>query len=277
MPISNADLPRIGQLLWQCVRAVEIAKVKMRLLSDVERNRAQADFNNARNACGELLAALTPSKGPYLGLDNDNAFDRCLEGSDADILEAELDSKVSEKLTNLWEFLAANPAAPFAGQLAPERRRRKILKYLEKLANWLDERTGGGPGWGTTPTPARTTEQGKGIGQNEPLAGAARKRAFQALELAVKKAYLAFDYAESKAEGKLEDKEAYQLLKEEGIPQENSGLLANYELPDFGTWTRYLRKAREALGEQKYQRRGRARPTRSIVTGKQIENQTADD
>jgi hypothetical protein len=95
------------------------------------------------------------------------------------------------------------------------------------------------------------------------------------LEPADQKAYLAFQCAESKAGKKLEDREAHDLLKEEGIPDRagDKGKLIDYRLPSFDTWAKQLRNARKALGEQKYKRRGRARIGRSIVAGDQIETQ----
>ncbi|MCA9119319.1 MAG: hypothetical protein H6822_06230 [Planctomycetaceae bacterium] len=62
-------------------------------------------------------------------------------------------------------------------------------------------------------------------------------------------AYLAFLYAEAIAERRLEDKEAYDWLRENGIEDPELG---DYVLPAFDTWTRYLRAARKATGEQKY-------------------------
>lgn len=119
---------------------------------------------------------------------------------------------------------------------------------------------------------------GANAGEGEPLTGAERDKAFQDLESAAQKAYLSFQYAESKKDCRLEDREAYNLLTEEGIPmdQGNLGPLVDYQLPNFDTWARKLRDARKVLREQKYKRRGRAPKTRSIVTGNQIENQKGD-
>jgi hypothetical protein len=125
----------------------------------------------------------------------------------------------------------------------------------------------------TEPNPAATRED-----EAKLLTGAARDEAFQSLQPATQRAYLAFEYAESKGGRRLEDREAYDWLAENGITadQGNLGLLVDYTLPGFDTWTRQLREARKTLGEQKYKRRGRARTTRSIVTGTQIENQKGD-
>jgi hypothetical protein len=103
--------------------------------------------------------------------------------------------------------------------------------------------------------------------------------AFQGLTPAERKAYLAFFLAESKQGCRLEDREAHKLLDEEGIStdQGDLGELTDYELPNFDTWSRQLRRARMALQEQKYKRRGKAPATRSIVKGSQLENQTSDE
>jgi hypothetical protein len=100
----------------------------------------------------------------------------------------------------------------------------------------------------------------------------------QRLSPSVRKAYLALLCAERKAEKCLKYREAYELLKEEGIP-ENAGDqadLEDYELPDFPTWARYLGRARKALGEQKYQRRRGRSHGRSIVEEDQIERRPND-
>lgn len=91
----------------------------------------------------------------------------------------------------------------------------------------------------------------------------------------VQKAYLSFVYAESKREKRLEDREAYDWLIEYGIDASKgeAGELVDYGLPAFATWSRYLREARKATGEQKYTPR-HARPTgRSVVLNEQIEHQ----
>jgi hypothetical protein len=84
-----------------------------------------------------------------------------------------------------------------------------------------------------------------------------RADVFRQLRPCVRKAYLSFELAQSKAGSELEDRAAFDWLKENGFPDDagDTGELVDYELPDFDTWTRYLREAREALGEQKYSRR----------------------
>jgi len=72
-----------------------------------------------------------------------------------------------------------------------------------------------------------------------------------------RKAYLSFKYAEFKKEKQLEDRPAYDWLKEHGCDDAEG--LADYKLPVLDTWSRYVREVRNKLGEQKYQpRAGRA-------------------
>ncbi len=139
---------------------------------------------------------------------------------------------------------------------------------------------------GSPPPPADKPEQGEGKGgtdmgpeQPEIASAAAREAVLSNLEAAVRKAYYAFQYAESKAGKRLEDQEAYKLLKDEGIPTDKGDLgeLTDYKLPSFDTWSRQVRNARKPLREQKYTRRA-GRPTgSSIVKGDEIENQRGAD
>jgi hypothetical protein len=94
---------------------------------------------------------------------------------------------------------------------------------------------------------------------------------FPKLTPAVRKAYLAFECAQRTAERKLEDWEAYELLKEKGVPDDGPGELADYRLPAKDTFFRYLGKARQALNEQKYTRRRGRSHGKSIVRADQIE------
>ena len=86
-------------------------------------------------------------------------------------------------------------------------------------------------------------------------------------------AYLAFCYAESKAGKRLQDRDAYNLLSEEGIPDTAGARddLEGYELPAFDTWARYLRNARRQLGEQKNTCRGGRPHGKSVTSGDRIE------
>ena len=117
------------------------------------------------------------------------------------------------------------------------------------------------------------------LGQPEIASGATRETALRQLAQAVRKAYSALEYAESKKGQSLKDREAYDWLRENGIDQNegDSGELTEYKLPPFDTWTRYVRTAREALGEQKYTPRAGRKRGRSIVGGREIEHQRGDD
>jgi hypothetical protein len=177
-------------------------------------------------------------------------------------MRAAIGSGVGAKLTTHAQPAPATPAGASAGEGKP-------------LAGAHRDVSTGSPPAPVTP-PAAPPPTGANAGEGEPLTGAERDKAFQALEPAVRKAYLAYQYAESKKGGRLEDPEAYELLDEDGITdQGNRGELIDYALPILATWSRQLRDARKALGEQKYKRRGH-RTTRSIVKGNQLENQTGD-
>lgn len=73
---------------------------------------------------------------------------------------------------------------------------------------------------------------------------------------AVRKAYYSFKLAEVKAERRLEDRDAYDLLDDlladEDSNTQFTGELADYKLPSFSTWARQLRTARKATNERKY-------------------------
>ncbi len=99
------------------------------------------------------------------------------------------------------------------------------------------------------------------------------------LKPAVRKAYLAFQYAETMNERRLEDREAYEWLRENGFDEDKGGLgeLADYELPNsLENFRRYVGTARQKLGENKYTRRGGRRHGGSIVRSSEIEYQKGD-
>ena len=134
------------------------------------------------------------------------------------------------------------------------------------------------------PPPPAKTEQGEGNGgsvSQPAVESEANKTTILAkLQPAVRKAYLSFEYAESKVGKKLEDHEAHEWLNENGIDTDKGdmGELADYELPpNYDTWRRQVSEARRLLGEQKYTSRT-GRPTgRSIVSGRKIEYQNGND
>ena len=128
----------------------------------------------------------------------------------------------------------------------------------------------------------KPTEDDNAGSTREQLAAAsvaAREAAFRQLPPAVQKAYLACQYAETTKGQRLEDREAYDWLNENGIDQRKAGReeSTKYELPSFDTWGRQVRKARKALGEQKHtQRAGRAAGS-SIVRADEIEYLKGDE
>jgi hypothetical protein len=122
-------------------------------------------------------------------------------------------------------------------------------------------------------------------GEGERNGGAAltpeeRKAAWERLERHQRRAYLAWQHAEGAVGRHLQDGEAYDWLKENGIDQDKGDLgeLADYELPpspeDF---TRYLSAARKALRENKYTRRGGRKHGRSIARQDEIEYHSPDN
>lgn len=118
-------------------------------------------------------------------------------------------------------------------------------------------------------------EQRPRTGGNEQGEGAGESRAeiLKRFSACVRQAYLAYQLAETMNGKRLEDREAYDYIKEYGLPDNagDLGELSDYNLPAFDTWTRYLRDARQPLGEQKYNRRAKRPKGRSITTEDEIE------
>lgn len=81
----------------------------------------------------------------------------------------------------------------------------------------------------------------------------------------IRMVYFAYIYALQQA-GKLQDQAAYDWLAEHGLPEST-----DYELATFETWSRYLRHARAALGEQKSTRRAGRPPGRSVVKASELQ------
>ena len=75
-------------------------------------------------------------------------------------------------------------------------------------------------------------------------------------------AFLAFEYAEDEWDKELFINEAWELLREHGI--ENDERLKDYKLPSKKTFADYVSKARGKLGKNRYQRRA-GRNGRSIA------------
>ena len=98
-----------------------------------------------------------------------------------------------------------------------------------------------------------------------------RINVLKAMQPPARKAYLAYQIAELKAGSRLEDRKAYDLLKEEGLGDNagDLGELNDYPLPAFESWSRKLRDARRLLGEQKHSPRA-GRASGSVVSRDQI-------
>jgi len=119
-------------------------------------------------------------------------------------------------------------------------------------------------------------EKGTGISALEralPPTVPIRDAALLQLKPVIRKAFAAFEYAEASNGRRLEDREAYDWLRKNGIDaaKDDYGSLADYGLPNsFETFKRYLTAARKPLGENKYTRRA-GRTGRSIVRKSDVE------
>ena len=126
----------------------------------------------------------------------------------------------------------------------------------------------------------RSEGTGKTAGQSAVTSGAAREAVLRDLKPSVRKAYLAFQYAETMNERRLEDRDAYNWLRDNGIDQGKGDLgeLTDYEPRlSFATWGRQVREARGRLGEQKHTRRAGRAAGSSIVRRDEIEYQKGDE
>ena len=90
---------------------------------------------------------------------------------------------------------------------------------------------------------------------------------------AVRLAYLSNQRAESFAERSLTDRKAYDWLSENDwqTGKTDAGELADYDLPEFNTWRRYVVEARRILNESRYETRSGRRGGKSIVKASEIE------
>jgi hypothetical protein len=166
---------------------------------------------------------------------------------------------------------------------APKHGIMKLIDRIEEFLMWAMGRTvqpepaGGSSRGDQKPEAPAEPPRAQTAGDSTPRAS--RDELIRQLEPAVRLAFLAFCYAETKEGKRLEDREAYTLLKEDGIPEGAGGLgeLAEYPLPAFDSWARYLRAARKVLGESKYTRRTGRRTGKSIVRGDQVEKQQFDE
>lgn len=115
--------------------------------------------------------------------------------------------------------------------------------------------------------------------EDSERAGRSRAEILKSLRLGVRQAYLGFELAETMSGRRLEDREAYEYIHGNGLPEKagHLGELNDYELPVFDTWARYLREARKALGEQKYNRRAGRPIGASIVKVDEVEPPNMDE
>ncbi len=123
----------------------------------------------------------------------------------------------------------------YAGHEAPNPKKlERTVRYRRAWQEWANRKESPRP-----PEGAADRDQG-GAGQPEKAG-----ELVQCLSPAVRNAYLAFEYAQSKKGKLLEDQEAHELLKEEGIPENAgaSGELEGYKPPYLPTFVRYLGRA----------------------------------
>jgi hypothetical protein len=143
-------------------------------------------------------------------------------------------------------------------------------------------------GAGLTP-PATKPDEGEGkagagsttVQPEATTSGVARETALRDLEPADQKAYYTYAHAETKL-GKTTDRQAYQWLTDNGLPDEKDSPevakeLAGYKLPSFATWSKQLRTARKALGEQKHTRRAGRSLGKSIVSASDLDSERDAD
>jgi hypothetical protein len=184
-------------------------------------------------------------------------------------VSCKLDDLQDTRKSRLADAVAAIPDPPDRWYATLEDMLQASLAAIDILVEAVPDRTGHtllGVGEKAAKQPA-----GEGIGDNsEPTVGAAK---LESLAPADRKAYLAYQAIESKEGRRLKDREAFDLLKEHGLPDEarDSGELTDYELPfGFDTWARSLRNARLKLGEQKNTRRAGRVAGKSIVRHNEI-------
>lgn len=178
-----------------------------------------------------------------------------------------------EVILIVWQRIKGLPEWPEDGGV-PEKpvTNSEAIDILHGWLAWAESRAKADRGNGKT-----GQGKGKDAGDGTAEASLTWAQKLQKLEPAARKAYLAYEWADSKAGRRLTDEEAYEMLKEEGIPEGvgDAGDLTDYDLPSFETWTKYVRNARAPLGEQKYKpRKGRHRG-KSVVRDDEIDSAKA--
>ncbi len=98
-----------------------------------------------------------------------------------------------------------------------------------------------------------------------------RELILNSLKPAVRRAILAYEHAEKQIESPhILDRDAWNLLKEQGVREPDSTELVDYCPPAFATFARHLRTARKALKEQKHQPRAVRTAGKSVVSSDEI-------
>jgi hypothetical protein len=171
-----------------------------------------------------------------------------------DITGSQFDLREKAKLKELAKFCKYENLCYKQGIRSPE----QAVVYLQGLLEEFTRRWAGG-----------------GEGEDDKTNVLDCDKVLANLEPAVRVAYFAFLYAEQKTRKRLTDREAYNWLMENGIPDDapSVGELANYKLPSYAAFTRNCTEARAALGEPKHTRRGGRLTGKSVVKGSQIEPQ----
>jgi hypothetical protein len=146
-------------------------------------------------------------------------------------------------------------------------------------ATTAQDTTGGDGQRNAAATPA-TAQQGE---DEKGGAGSTvdREAILRSLEPAELKAYYAYAYAEMNL-GDTTVRQAYDWLSDNGLPDEKDSPelaeeLAGYKLPSFDTWSRQLRSATKALGEQRYTRRAGRSSGGSVIPGSALDSQRDPD
>jgi hypothetical protein len=185
-----------------------------------------------------------------------------------------------EQVDAIADWLGADPA------IDPQRLYDVKLAYVVRFLHEQVRQQAARPTTAGAPPPLTGADRGAGQGgtPGPPAAGGndaangsasedAKAATLRQLEPVACKAYLAFGLAQEQAGRQLQDREAYALLKELGLPPaaDRYAELTDYQLPALETWARYLRIARQALGEQKHTRRAGRPSGNSIATPDQIE------
>jgi len=259
---------RLGSLL-ACIRD-QVTEVLRDTLDPDEEEPPTADCLHGREiieAEGLLRQIGLPGSADQLTiLSGEAVYDRLRLGTtirDA-ITERATRTLFAGRLTRLLRYsetLIADLARAYPGLNVPSQATANT--GLPPTANPEQGEADGGTG---LTTPANTTEAD--------------------LEPADRKAYYSYSWAEGRlleaGATRVKDREAYDWLKDNGLPDEKdlpqlATEFAGYKLPAFDTWVKQVRKARKALGTQKYQKRAGRKTGRSIAGGREIEHQGADD